>query len=112
MGTLTICGKPDLIDGTGGRIGRRQLEAMTGQRVDWFACPAGDYDRRVAQAVRAAGYRWAFALVPKRVGLAQYEIPRVDISFPYPYYLDAKLSGLHQRPIGCFELSVEQTITR
>lgn len=85
---------------------RQQLEAMTGQTVDWFAYPSGDYDRRVAEAVRAAGYKWAFALMPKGVGLPQYEVPRMDISFPYPYYLDAKLSGLYQRPVSALALSV------
>jgi peptidoglycan/xylan/chitin deacetylase (PgdA/CDA1 family) len=79
---------------------RRQLEAITGQAVDLLAYPTGDYDRRVAEAVRTAGYRAAFALIPKGVGMPLYEIPRIGIEWADAYYLDVKLSGLYHRPVG------------
>lgn len=79
---------------------RQQLELMTGTPVDLFAYPTGDYDRRVIEAVQRAGYRYAFACNSKRLGAVRYEIPRVDLNSAKPYYLEAKLSGLHQCPIG------------
>ncbi|HXI89910.1 MAG TPA: polysaccharide deacetylase family protein [Blastocatellia bacterium] len=38
---------------------RSRLEAMLNREVDLFCYPNGDYDERVARAVRAAGYRCA-----------------------------------------------------
>ncbi len=75
---------------------RRYLEAITGQVVNLFAYPTGDYDRRVAEAVRAAGYQAAFVETARNVGLPVYEIPRVGIYRDDPAYLSFKLSGLHQ----------------
>ncbi len=79
---------------------RRQLEGLTGRKVDLFAYPSGDYDRMVAELVRAAGYRAAFAVASRQVGLPLYEIPRVEIYRAEPAYLDLKLSGLYRRSIG------------
>lgn len=79
---------------------RQQLESITGQVVDLFAYPTGDYDRRVAEAVRAAGYRAAFAAVSSGVGMPIYEISRIGVYLPDVYYLDVKLSGLYHRPVG------------
>jgi len=75
------------------------LEEATGATVDLFAYPTGDYDRRVAEAVRAAGYRAAFAEDPRGVGLPSYEIPRVGLYSAESPYLSVKLSGLHRRPV-------------
>ncbi len=75
------------------------LEEVGGQPVDLFAYPTGDYDRAVAEAVRACGYRAAFAVDPRRVGLPAYEIPRVGLYAADAAYLSLKLSGLHRRPI-------------
>ena len=66
-------------------------------RVDLFAYPSGDYDSRVARAVRDAGYRAAFAEDPVGIDLPVYEIPRVGLYASDPPYLAAKLSGLHRR---------------
>ena len=81
---------------------RDSLHAWCGGTVDLFAYPTGDYDLRVARAVRAAGYRAAFAQDPIGVGLPAYEIPRVGLYAADPPYLAAKLSGLHRRalPLG------------
>ena len=39
---------------------RRALEAVCGNPVDSAACPFGDYDRRVLNGLREAGYRYVF----------------------------------------------------
>lgn len=78
---------------------RQYLGDLTGKPVDLFAYPTGDYSRAVAEAVRAAGYRAAFAVRPLNVGVPLYEIPRVDLYSASPAYLSLKLSGLHMRPI-------------
>lgn len=79
---------------------RQYLEDISGQRVDYFAYPTGDYDRSVAEAVMSAGYRAAFAELSKNIGLPAYEIPRVGIYRSETAYLAAKLSGLHQKPVS------------
>lgn len=75
---------------------KRTLEEITGKEVDLVAYPTGDYDERVAQAVRASGYRAAFALDSVDVGVEGYEIPRIGLYSDRPWYLAAKLSGLHR----------------
>jgi peptidoglycan/xylan/chitin deacetylase (PgdA/CDA1 family) len=78
---------------------RKLLQQLSGQPVDLFAYPTGDYDRRVVEAVRAAGYRAAFAVDSRGVGLPAFEIPRIGIYAAGRPYLGAKLSGLHRRPL-------------
>lgn len=77
---------------------RRWLTDITGQTVDLFAYPYGDYNRDVVEAVRSAGYRAAFAEDSLAVGVPWYEVPRVGIYDAGQAYLDVKLSGLHRRP--------------
>jgi peptidoglycan/xylan/chitin deacetylase (PgdA/CDA1 family) len=72
------------------------LQEISGQAVDCFAYPYAEYNLVVAEAVRDAGYRAAFAVIPNPVGLSAFEIPRVDLYFSNPDYLSLKLSGLHQ----------------
>jgi peptidoglycan/xylan/chitin deacetylase (PgdA/CDA1 family) len=78
---------------------RRFLQEVTRQTVDLFAYPAGDYDRTVAEAVRASGYRAAFAEDIRNVGFPAFEIPRIGFYAADPAYLSLKLSGLHRQPI-------------
>ncbi len=75
------------------------LEEITGQVVDLFAYPTGDYNRQVAEATRSAGYRAAFAVAARNVGLPGFEIPRIGIYQSDAPYLALKLSGLYRRPI-------------
>lgn len=75
---------------------RRFLERTIDRPVELFAYPKGDYDRRVADAVSAAGYRAAFALDGRAFGVRQFEVPRVGIYSAEPAYLASKLSGLHR----------------
>lgn len=75
---------------------RRDLQQASGQSVDYFAYPYGDYNLHTAVLVRDAGYRAAFAVDSHHVGLPIFEIPRVGV---YDYkvpYLDLKLSGLYR----------------
>ncbi len=75
------------------------LEKAIGRRVDLFAYPTGDYDASVVQQTQQAGYRAAFALDPRSVGIPHLEIPRVGIYASRPSYLGAKLCGLYRRPL-------------
>lgn len=75
---------------------KEYLEKVTGTSVDLFAYPTGDYDQKIAQAVKAAGYRAAFAVLPRGIALAEYEIPRIGLYQSSPNYLSWKFSGLHQ----------------
>ena len=78
---------------------KQQLEELISKKVEMFAYPNGDYNSQVIQVVHDTGYKWVFAVKPHNIGFSQYEIPRVDIGFAHPYYLDAKLCGLHRLPI-------------
>ncbi len=94
---LTRCGAGQLLFEL--EESKRFLEEATGRPVALFAYPTGDYDQRVAEAVRAAGYIAAFAVDSCKVGLPAFEIPRIGIYSADPAYLSLKLSGLHRRPI-------------
>ena len=80
-------------------ISREYLEAVTGQPVNLFAYPTGDYDSCVMGAVERAGYEFAFAVDPAGLGNSRLEIPRIGLYGAATSYLDLKLSGLHRRPI-------------
>jgi peptidoglycan/xylan/chitin deacetylase (PgdA/CDA1 family) len=80
-------------------MARMWLQSACGRAVDLFAYPYGDYDRRVMEAVRTAGYRAAFVDQPVRVGVPEFEIPRVGLYYADPAYLDVKVSGLYRRPV-------------
>lgn len=79
---------------------RQQLESWIERPVRLFAYPTGEYDRRVLEATRLAGYQAAFAestrdLSPYR----HFEIPRIGFYSSEPWYMAAKLSGLFSRPL-------------
>jgi peptidoglycan/xylan/chitin deacetylase (PgdA/CDA1 family) len=78
---------------------RSYLEQVSGSPVKLFAYPSGDYDRRVAEAVQAAGYEAAFAEEPLGLGMDRFEIPRIGVYSDAHSYLSAKLSGLFQPPL-------------
>ncbi|MEZ0579077.1 polysaccharide deacetylase family protein [Nocardioides sp. MH1] len=56
---------------------RAELEALLGEEVRTFAFPYGTHDARVREAVRAAGYRAAFAV---HDGAGDFAVPRVDVN--------------------------------
>ena len=85
---------------------KRRLEEIVERPVELFAYPYGDYDRRVAAAVAAAGYRAAFVEDAHGLGLGVLEIPRIGLYGAEPAYLDVKLSGLHRRPLREGDLAV------
>ena len=78
---------------------RDTLRQISGQPVNFFAYPYGDYNQQVAKAVRDVGYLAAFAVDALPIGWPAYEIPRVGIYASRPSYLDLKLSGLHRRAV-------------
>lgn len=94
---LTECDQPTLEREL--TASKKLLEGIINQPVSLFAYPTGVYDRRVAEAVRDAGYRYAFALKPKGVTMRACEVPRVYIRETASYYLDVKLSGIYARPV-------------
>ena len=78
---------------------KRFLEEAIDHPVELFAYPTGNYDRRVADAVHAVGYRAAFVEESRGLGLGRWEIPRIGLYSARPAYLAAKLSGLYRRPL-------------
>lgn len=84
---------------------RSLLQEVTGIKVDLFAYPTGDYDRRVARIVESAGYRAAFVLGSRKLGLGRMEIERVGLYGAHPAYLSGKLSGLHIAPLAARPLA-------
>jgi peptidoglycan/xylan/chitin deacetylase (PgdA/CDA1 family) len=78
---------------------KAQLEELSGAPVELFAYPFGDADARVARAVAAAGFRAAFVEGRLPIEPPHLAIPRVGIHGSRPWYLAAKLSGLHERPL-------------
>ncbi len=85
------------------------LEEWCGRPVDLLAYPTGDYDLRVALAVKAAGYRAAFAEDSREVGLPSYEIPRIGLYDSRGSYLAAKLSGLHRPALSASRIVETRT---
>ena len=78
---------------------QRILQGLTGNQVDLFAYPYGDYDRRTLEIVKGSGFRAAFAEDAKGLGEPRFEIPRIGIYSARAAYLSLKLSGLHRRPL-------------
>lgn len=79
--------------------GRGFLERMLEHEVDVLAYPYGDYDGRVLQAARDAGYAACFAVDRQHYGPLRYEIPRLHVETMQPHYIAAKLSGLARPPL-------------
>jgi peptidoglycan/xylan/chitin deacetylase (PgdA/CDA1 family) len=78
---------------------KRVLEDISGKPISLFAYPFGDANDRVALIVKEAGYRAAFLEDPRPIGIRYLAIPRVGIHRTERWYLAAKLSGLHDRPL-------------
>ena len=72
------------------------LEERLDTEVELFAYPYGAYDRSVLEAVRAAGFRAAFAEDSRGLGIRAFEIPRVGLYRAGRGYLALKLSGWHR----------------
>ena len=75
---------------------KQYLEDMSHQSITTFAYPTGDYDLRITEAVKQAGYTSAFVEQQQKVGIPSMEIKRVGIYQAEPAYLSTKLSGLYQ----------------
>ncbi|HAF61789.1 MAG TPA: hypothetical protein DCK95_05640 [Anaerolineaceae bacterium] len=79
---------------------KKYLEEITGKPVEYFAYPAGDYDRTVAEYVINTGYRAAFAVDPRGLTSITFEIPRIGLYQYDEAYLSMKMCGLYRKPIG------------
>ncbi len=80
---------------------KKELEDRLGQPINFFSYPYGDYNDRIMNIVREAGYKAAFSLRPEllRTGYANiyktaYALPRIAI-----YLLDHM--GAFKAKIGC-----------
>lgn len=78
---------------------KRYLQDVSGQEVNLFSYPTGDYNPAVIDMVRSANYRAAFAVDSPVVSIPEFEIQRIGLYHSTPSYLSAKLSGLHRRPL-------------
>ena len=82
---------------------KKDLEAMFGVPIRYLAYPFGNYDDRSIEAVKKAGYQFAFTTSPKklRLGVAgpgDFQLNRIKISrnADNPVILWCKLSGFYQ----------------
>ena len=77
------------------RVAKEHLETVCGRPITAFAYPDGDYDRTIAERVKEAGFRTAFA-VSSRIDTSdsKMEIPRVGIYRAGLGILAAKSYGL------------------
>ncbi|MEE1942955.1 polysaccharide deacetylase family protein [Streptomyces sp. TRM 70361] len=80
---------------------RRLLEELTGRPVPGFCYPYGTVDRRVARAVRAAGYGYACAIDPGPL-TGTYALPRVHVGeadTAWRLHVKRLLHPLRRRPV-------------
>jgi peptidoglycan/xylan/chitin deacetylase (PgdA/CDA1 family) len=73
------------------------LQQVCGQSVELLAYPFGEADARVAQAAEVAGFSAAFVEESVPGLTTPMGIPRVGIYGTAPWYLAAKMSGVHPR---------------
>ncbi|RSS72827.1 polysaccharide deacetylase family protein [Streptomyces sp. WAC06614] len=74
-----LVGQPDDVLQQELRGSRELLREITGTLPEGFCYPYGTVDRRVADAVRAAGYGYACAIDPGRLA-GPYVMPRTHVS--------------------------------
>ncbi|MEV6111206.1 polysaccharide deacetylase family protein [Streptomyces sp. NPDC052109] len=80
---------------------RALLEELTGTQVTGFCYPYGTVDRRVVDAVRAAGYGYACAIDPAGLN-GPHVLPRVHIGqndTAVRLFLKYRLHRLRRRPV-------------
>lgn len=79
---------------------KQLLELWTERPVQHFAFPSGDYDDRVIEGIRTAGYQSAWTTEPRLASLSDfpYRLPRVAIDDHAPVsILSAKMTPLIHR---------------
>ena len=80
---------------------KADLEAMFRVPVNYLAYPSGEFDERVIQAARQAGYHLAFTTAPKKlkkIPLGPYSLTRDKIfrESENPFVFWSHVSGLYQ----------------
>jgi peptidoglycan/xylan/chitin deacetylase (PgdA/CDA1 family) len=73
---------------------RRELSAISGRPVRYFAYPGGEYDATTLSIVRDEGFDAAFATVSRRLGEARWEIERVGIYSAPLWKVAVKAAGI------------------
>jgi peptidoglycan/xylan/chitin deacetylase (PgdA/CDA1 family) len=71
--------------------GKRWFERVTGKSCDLFAYPSADFNERVVQQCRHAGFARAFGVYPNHLSQSQFAIPRVGIYAKSLMHLRLKL---------------------
>lgn len=66
-------------------ISKKVLEKKLGFKIDYFAYPKGVFNKQVVDAVKKAGYKWAFAVGPGSIDKKtnRFVIPRIVIDREY-----------------------------
>lgn len=86
---------------------KRQLEKMTGKAMDAFSYPNGDVSQREIDALKTAGYRYAFTVQPEDFIIAKvnpFLLPRMCMSTNGGKYDNmAKLTGMWYKIFGVRE---------
>jgi peptidoglycan/xylan/chitin deacetylase (PgdA/CDA1 family) len=73
---------------------KSELSRLVGKPVDYFAYPSGDYTSKTVALVKAAGYKAAFATLPKNIESdGRYEIKRIGIYSQSLLKLQLKTAG-------------------
>ena len=79
---------------------KEYLETLTGNSIEYFSYPFGNYNKIVLDWVSKIGYRAAFGIDKvNNLGNPKFEIPRIGIYNDSKPYLSAKLSGIYKLPI-------------
>ncbi|MFF8831729.1 polysaccharide deacetylase family protein [Streptomyces sp. NPDC015131] len=102
MRHVSLTGAPEdvLREETAGA--REALRALTGTAPDGFCYPYGHVDERAVAAVRAAGYGYAAAIDPGRLG-GVLALPRVHIGqgdTGWRLHAKRRLHGLRRAPVS------------
>lgn len=74
---------------------KRILAGVTGKPIHYFAYPGGEYNLEAVETVKAVGYKAAFVVIPKHLGIdRQFEIGRIGIYSPSMFKLKLKMIGV------------------
>jgi peptidoglycan/xylan/chitin deacetylase (PgdA/CDA1 family) len=74
---LTQCSREEILTQLGKN--KQWLEGITGKECSALAYPGGDYDAATVGLSQSLGFKQGFAVIPKKLNLPSFEIPRVGV---------------------------------
>ena len=74
---LTLCSREEAEAQL--RKNKTWLEGITGNECSVLAYPSGDYDAETVNLCRSLGFKHGFAVIPRKLNLPPFEIPRVGV---------------------------------